>query len=468
MRIALLNLRDLDPCVPTSLLCLHAFVRARHPDVEVDIIDAGFGDPREAVLRGGYDLVGISAMTAEYEAATEFAWWAKKLDIPIVVGGVHISKLPESLRSCFTVGVMGEGEEPLCDLITLYKRKSHPDPSDFAAIPGLVYRDEWNHIRQTKPRPLNITNYPHLDYSAVSAGYFKRAASAAFGAFGIEAFLMTSRGCPFHCPFCASSHFWHGVRYHSVDWVIQEIKTLVAMGATLIHFGDDLFACHKKRLREIAERIIAEGLHKRIAFGCSGQTGIFDEEMARILVSMNCKNIFFGFESGDPEVLGYLKAGKASVEDNRRVVLLCERYGIDVWGGLIIGSPGETPEQIDHTIEFIEWSKLHGVIRLCVAILYPFPGTPVWDLALQRGEVSLDMNFDELKMNAPRADAGMLVDPEHRPAFAKMRTKAFMAIHSFKWRKARMLFKSSPIETAWFAARSSGAIIKRLLNPLAP
>ena len=468
MKIALVSVRSFDPCFPTGLLCLHAYLKANNPDHQIDIIEAAFENPLQRIQEGSYDLVGISAMTSDYETATVLAQGIRaSLTIPIVIGGVHISKLPESFRDCFDVGVIGEGEEPLCELIALYEKTAKPIPEQFQAIAGLIFRDGKD-LRQTPCKPLDLSNYPHLDYSAIHPSYFDKKASATFARFGIESYLLTSRGCPFKCVFCASSHFWGKVRYFPVNWVLGEIKALAARGVSLLNIGDDLFACNKKRLKAIADLIRADNLHQKIIFSCCGNTGVFDEETCVLLKSMNVKPIFFGFESGDELTLKYLKCDKNTIAENKQALLLCERFGFYSWGAVIIGSPGETLEQMENTIRFIDLAKKHGATRIGVAIMLPLPGTPVWETALKMGRVSLNMNFNALIWGSKEYNDGLMVEEALRPEFIKLRDRAIRRIHSFKWRKARLFFQASPWDTLMFAMRAPKGILLRMFRPEAP
>jgi radical SAM superfamily enzyme YgiQ (UPF0313 family) len=469
MKIALVSVRPVDPCFPISLLCLQAYLKRYVPGVTIDIIDAAFEKPLDRIIGGNYDLIGISAMSAEYESAALLAKNIRLCETKplIVVGGVHITKLPESFRDCFDLGIMGEGEEPLSKLIVLLETNPHPSPDDLLKIPGLLFRDGTK-LRWTPPKQLMLESFPPLDYSTINPAYFARHASATFARFGREAYVFTSRGCPFKCVFCASSHFWNGVRYFSAEWVVNEIKSLSKMGVTMITLGDDLFSCHKKRMRQIADRIQAEGLNRSIEFAVNGQAGIFDEEICEILKPMNTGPIFFGFESGDEKTLNYLKCGKTTVEGNRKVVELCRRFGFKCWGSFIIGSPGETLEQMENTIRFIDWAKQRGVWRLLVAVLHPFPGTPVWDIALKMGRVAPDMDFDKMKLNSRESIEGMLVDDKIKPQFIRLRDRAYAHLHWFKWKKAFMLFRNNPIDALLLAFRLSPFLYKRLLTPSAP
>jgi anaerobic magnesium-protoporphyrin IX monomethyl ester cyclase len=472
MKIALLGTRkETDSCFPIGLLSLAAFLKKFQPHHQIDIIEAAFEDPIKKAIEGQYDLVGITAMTPHYETATQYAKSIKAtVNVPIILGGVHISKLPESLRDCFDVGVIGEGEQTFCELVALFERNPNAGPADLANIQGLVYR-EGNVLRQTPPSPIvDLKDYPHLDYSLVHPSYFETRAAATYVRFGVESYLMTSRGCPFKCVFCASSHFWNRVRYFEPEWVIEEIKSLAARGSSLITIADDLFACNKKRIKIISDLICAEKLQHKLVFACSGKTGVTDDDICQILRQMNVQIVFFGFESGNPRTLHYLKCGTGTMKANYEAVKLCRRHGLQVWGNVIIGSPGESIEEMEDSIRFIQWVKKNGGQRMCVAILIPFPGTPVWDEAVKKGIVGVDMNFDRLAVDAQEIVDGMMVDKKIKTEFIKLRNRAYKEAHSFKWQKAFRLLRNNPVQfiKMAFDISVSWKIARRLLQPTAP
>jgi len=94
-------------------------------------------------------------------------------------------------------------------------------------------------------------------------------------------YMFTSRGCPYSCVFCSSSAFWHGARFFSAEYVLDEIKELVAEYNTkYISLYDDLFIADKKRLKKIVQLIKKEKLDQEVSFGCLARANLVDEETA--------------------------------------------------------------------------------------------------------------------------------------------------------------------------------------------
>ncbi|MDP2726520.1 MAG: radical SAM protein, partial [Dehalococcoidia bacterium] len=169
---------------------------------------------------------------------------------------------------------------------------------------------------------------------------------------------------------------------------------------------DDLFIANRARLKEIGDLLEQEGLRDRVRLSCaSARADLLDDEVCRQLSRMNVQAVGFGAESGSPRVLSYLKKDTTTVEDNQKVVDLCQKYGFQLFASFIIGSPIEEEEDLIKTYEFIKRnsSKLHAVD---VYPLVPYPGTPVWDQALSQGLVSEDMDWDTLAQDPQLYDAG--------------------------------------------------------------
>ncbi len=446
MKIALVSLSKCDwGRLPIGLLCIQAYLRKHSLQHEVLIIDGGFQEPLKEIIRGGFDLVGISSMTSEYETATQLGkvLRVKEPKLKIILGGTHISTLPSSFRpEAFDSMVIGEGEAALVSLIS-----------------GQLV---------TSNMLVSLDDFPHLDYSSLSPAYFKRQPMANFSAFGIESSLMTSRGCPFSCVFCSSGNQSENVRYFSVDWVLKEIEILYNKGVRYISIFDEVFALSLKRVSSIASEIIKRGLHKKITFYCNARADLITPELLSILREMGCRNIFFGFESGSQEVLNYLKCGKVLVEDNKKAILLCNKAGIRVLGNCIIGSPVEHLSDFKETQAFIEWAYKHKVNRMMISVLQLLPGTPVWKYAKIRGVVSDKMDFNKLSIHTPNAHRMGYVSMFSSDYFSILHDRAMSSIHKFKWRKLRAFLRNSPFDTIRFALSSPFYYIKRMFNSTLP
>lgn len=463
MKIALVSLCTINGGLnPIGILYLASWIKAFRPQHQIDILEITKCDLSSAVREGGYDFVGISAMTLEYETATRLAKELEPLQIPIVVGGVHITLMPESLRSCFTLGVVGEGEETLCELLDAYENRS-----SFKCISGIVFTESGKLCRTVERKPIDLHKYPRLCWDMLPSSYWTRRPLGLFGEFGIEAEIITTRGCPFRCSFCASTQFFGRVRTFSPQWVVRELVALQRFGVTHVQVVDDLFTVNKRHLREMVETIRANAIHRHMTFALNSKASVIDDEICTLLLQMNAPIVGFGFESGNDRVLKMLKSDSSSVQANKDAITLCVKYGLAPLGGIIFGSPTETIEEMNDSIRFIEWAWKAGANRIFVFVLIPYPSTPMWDIAKKRGTVIDEMNFNELDLFAENGaiQNPLLLDQSiPKAAFRKVMERAVAAVHPFKWRKAWMFLRNNPISTIVYALRAPWALVKRTFS----
>jgi radical SAM superfamily enzyme YgiQ (UPF0313 family) len=203
---------------------------------------------------------------------------------------------------------------------------------------------------------------------------------------------------------------WQVLRCHSAAYVVQEIRTLVERyDVRRINLMDDLFSADRTRLRQIADAVVSEGLNRKVYFACHGRAEFVDEEICTEMRRMGVESITFGFESGSQRILSYLKKGAATVEGNLRAARICRQAGLRVGGSFIIGSPGETRDDVMQTYEFIRKS---GIIGGDVYVLIPYPGTEVWEYAKQRGLVSDRMDWSTLQTDSFEARKDIVLTDE--------------------------------------------------------
>ncbi len=285
------------------------------------------------------------------------------------------------------IGVIGEGERTLIELLHLFFKKKRFEKKELEKIAGLAFWDKGK-IVLTKERkviePLDKVPLPARDLMKI----------------GKATSMFTSRGCPYKCAFCASSCFWNQLRFFSAEYVVREIKSLYDHHQVKhIEFWDDLFIASRRRLKQIVRLLEKEKLLGKISFGCNMRANLIDKELARLLGQMNFNHACLGLETASPRILRYLKGPSIKVRDHARAIGLLRGAGIKPHATFIIGSPQETKKEILKTLAFIKKSQLDD---FDVYVLTPFPGTPVWEEAKKRGLVREKMDWRVLDVDFGR------------------------------------------------------------------
>lgn len=350
-------------------------------------------DNRDALLRQSPDIIGLSSFTETFEDVIHHARHFKQLDasVPLIVGGEHISAAPETLPAEVDIGVLGEGEETLFELMRLFQR-NEASPENLSKVNGLVFWHKGERII-TQPRSwiedMDSIPMPNRELLLKNTQWQQP--------------IFTARGCPYKCTFCASTRFWQRTRYHSVERVIQEIEYLVSHfpDQSIIPINDDLFPLNKKRMRAIVDAIRAKGLHKKVGFSLNARASVFDEEIARMIVEMNGLVVCFGLESASDRILTALK-GKTSARDNQRALEICERFNLPVVSNMMLGVPEETEEDMAKSYWFIQ-SNHYRFAQPTIAYATPFPGTALWQQAQELGALPATFeNWEALNLSFER------------------------------------------------------------------
>jgi len=341
----------------------------------------------EDVMEAKPDVVGISAVTENMIIATEWAEkFKRELEVPVIIGGDHISALPHTLPDVFDAGVIGEGEETFLELTELIK--SDKDwKNNLGKVKGLCFHGK-EKVEITESRPL-VTPIEKIPYP--------RRDKDVWGGFH---YCFTSRGCPYHCTFCSPATIWKRYRAFPAEYVVGEIAEIFKhFNPYYIHFFDDLFIGDRERIRKLKRLFRRMGFHNRVPFGGHIRADLMDDSMCEDLRGMNFVSGSFGAESGSDKILKFLKTGTTTVEMNQKAMDMCYKWGIQMNISFIIGTPGETEEDIKKTIDFIEKNR-KKLIGIEIFIVLPYPGTPLWTFAKRKGYVTDDMDWEKFRTKA--------------------------------------------------------------------
>jgi anaerobic magnesium-protoporphyrin IX monomethyl ester cyclase len=360
---------------PLGLLYVAAY--AEKEGHQVAVKDLAVRKKREEINFKKYDVVGISTDTTRHRQALQLAKRAKTCGCTVVMGGPHPGYVDEEILSTQKVDfiVHGEGEITFSELVaTLQKNEGK-----FHSIQGISFFSN-GQLARTPARPF-IENLDGLSLPArhlISMDDYRR---TRLGGRDITP-LITSRGCPFQCAFCASSHFFgKKVRTRSVASVLNEIEEIYHQyHFNAIAFVDDTFNLFPKRVVEICHGIIEKRLD--LWWWCLSRADLLlrNEEMVKEMVRAGAKSIFIGVESFNPKTLEELKKG-FEVENTVQAVEMLKKNGLEIHASYILGGLHETAEMIHETIRFAK--RLNTNVAQ-FSILTPYPGTAIYEQVKER------------------------------------------------------------------------------------
>lgn len=439
---------------------------------KIRLFDTNHEDVPKEILNYKPDVLGISAMTFEYGRAIALAKKIKeKLDIPIMIGGTHISTLPKSMNDCFDIAVIGEAEQTMLELVKAYEKEGQF--TNLQKINGVQFFDKGK-IVMTEKRSLieNLDDLPIIDMKYFNKRFFKKSKLHYTTATcnKVETYMLTSRGCPYRCSFCSTALFWEKIRFNSAKHIIEQIKHLVEYKADHIEIWDDLFSVNKKRLEELIQLKKEEGIPKDITFSCQPRANLINEDMCKILKKLNIKTVTFGFESGCEKTLKFLKGGSVTVQDNRNAIKIAKKFGFRVYGSLIFAVPEESLSDMKETVNFIRFAKKHGADQIRPFVLLPLPGTRVWEIAKEKGLIKEDeINWEEFGHNDFLSDYSMehpmMLDPGIKSQdFLKVFDEARAITKSLRWKLFFDYFRNNPLAIAQNVATSPLYYIKKAIR----
>ena len=326
---------------------------------------------REVLTREKPDVIGFSILHANRWGGIEIAKVAKQIDprVTIVFGGIGATFLWNHLLTHFhevDYVVIGEGEHTFFNLI---KYLESDRSQAIETIRGIALRQDGQVIRSPKTEAIDC-----LDDLPVPAKYFS------------YQHLSLTRGCTGKCNFCGSPRFWgNNVRFHSVDYFVDQIERLYRKGSRFFYFSDDTFTVSKKRVIDICKKIIEKELD--ITWNAVSRVDYVNAEILYWMRKAGCIQISYGVESGSAKIRNFLQK-KFTNAKIRNAFALTQSYGIMARAYFIYGCPQESRQTIDETIALMEDIKPLSVIFYILDI---FPGTRLYEDFKHRLGVSDDI-----------------------------------------------------------------------------
>lgn len=320
------------------------------------------------------DIVGISVLSYYFLDAIDLVKKLKKAGKIVIIGGPHATTLPllTLKKSGADYVVIGEGEDTLYKLLTqLNLGKSKKD----IKIDGVVSSS--NKTVTFSPFIQDLSVFTMPDWDQIDPRIYKKAPHGAIVSNFPTAPILTTRGCPYECKFCASPFLWkRRIRFRKPDEVVNEIEYLVKeKGVKEIHFEDDNFTLHRLH----AETVCKEIIKRKIKVAWCTPNGIradrVDAKLLRLMKKAGCYSVAFGIESGNAQILNNILKHE-NLDTIRKAVVLAHKNGLLTQGFFIFGLPGETKETIKETIRFAKSLPLDKAQFLLLDII---PGSALWN-----------------------------------------------------------------------------------------
>jgi len=339
MKVLLVNPWEDEYLPPPSIGYLQAVLKKWNVDVKA------FNLKQALETTEQFDIVGVSFHSFSVKYARQLR---DKFQCKMICGGHHPSAMPEQMLSIgYNQIVVGEGENAILSIIDGNYEK-------------IIRAEDLYHSYF-----YDVNSIPIPDYSGINFG----------GHIGIS--IITSRGCPFACNFCASSDFWHH-KYiaRSPESVLSEIEKRKSEGYKTWIFEDDNFTANKKRTFEICR-----GLDGKYLWQCTARAESLDEDLCAELYRAGCRKIWLGVETLSQEALDRCNK-KTTVEKMLKGIENAYKANIETISLFIVGMPDDTMQDIMVTQAKIKNSY---ITEIGVNIAWILPNTAIYRKAKEYG-----------------------------------------------------------------------------------
>jgi len=345
------------------------------PDQEIQDIIRG-------IEKESPDILGFSLTTRQWKRAVSLAGeLQKKLDIPIIAGGLHptFATLSVLESEAFDYVCLGEGEEAVCEILTHLEKG---EDIRAAGIPNIWVRGLGR--PEIRP-PVSVDHLPFMARDLLDETH---------GVLHIS----TMRGCPFSCTYCAGGaigRLYSGreyIRRRSVDSVLGELRHIRKNDPiNYVIFLDDTFTVNRGWVEEFCT---AYGREIGTGFSINARAETVSPNMITMLAQAGCKHIIYGVESGSRHIREDILNRPG---DNRQLVdsfTWTKEAGMLATANYMIGIPGETSADIEQTLAL---NDELGPDDFGYFVFCPYPGTPLFEICRERGY--LPENYQALPAN---------------------------------------------------------------------
>jgi len=370
------------------------------------------------------DIVGISGpFTCQIENALKVSNLVKEVNpnILTVIGGPHVTLVPQEFleeAKNVDVAVIGEGEYIMLEVVQAFENKKQ-----LSQIQGIAYRQNGK-VVVTPSRPLieNLDELPYPAYDLVVMEQYLSPKKIGYRSFQDRAISMiTSRGCPFNCCFCAVHlHMGQKFRAHSAKYVLDHIQFVVdKFKIKNIFFEDDNLTLDVKRFEDICDGIITRKIKIRWETPNGVRADCLNLELLKKMKQSGANSIFVGVESGDQNVLDNVIC--KSLDLNRVVQFAkdAKQIGLKTGAFYIIGFPGETKETMLRTVDFALELKRKYDVGMHLFMATPSYGTRLYEDCKAKGYIQQDLTWNSFAEARQPKGMSLITTNEFTPVQVK-------------------------------------------------
>jgi len=342
---------------------------ARSADELSPLLESGHPD-YFVVYADGFNYLTKMCLTNMRDATFRMIQIAKEQGCTVIVSSSDSTDHTDKYLSAGADFIInGEAELTLLELVDALKDGN----TRFEGIKGLAYRNEGVHTTPPRPVMKNWEELPFPAYDLINMESYRSTWLKNAGYFSLN--IATTRGCPFHCNWCAKPIYGNRYTARSVAHVVRELKQLQEQyHFDHLWFCDDIFGLKPGWVHDFAEAVAREGLS--FTFKIQSRADLLlEENNIRDLARAGCESVWMGAESGSQKILDAMEKG-TTVEQIGQATRLLKENGIKACFFIQFGYPGETKTDIDLTILMIRELLPHDI---GISVSYPLPGTRFYE-----------------------------------------------------------------------------------------